>query len=329
MFNLKDFLSTVKIFSQKDCIPVENILNSPVQELSELTKKERKVLNYLLYIDNFSRDIYPRQDTIAQYAELSREHVNRTLKKLVSLGLVAKMYRHKTSCLYRTSRWFKDFFIRSSLKTLFSSLSIFSLSLLSIDLNSILEKETSHNTYKGIIYNYTNKHNYDYNNGARVAPRLVSKKREGDVVKNALSEKIEKELDLNFKQVDQLKDYPDKILESALGIVKNTINVTDKVRYFFGICNKKLSQQNKPVSDNSRSKHITTPDKSQLEYQTRPPIYNQYIPVEKKIEVLTHALFNEKSDMCLEKAKNNQFYAFLPAILRKKLEPSDDYDSIL
>lgn len=107
------------------------VLKDPYKFFSSLNRRQRRILNCLLYWSATTGKIYVRQDSLANYAGYkSRCHVNELLGWFIELGIIASYYRHKTSCLYKVSSFFNDCKIRAQLKSLFSALGYFSIAAL-------------------------------------------------------------------------------------------------------------------------------------------------------------------------------------------------------
>lgn len=102
------------------------IAADPVSWAKSLTPRQRILLNHLFKFSSANRRIYIRQDTLAYRAKYkSREQANRFLGKLIKDGVIASNYRHKTSCIYKVSDFFKDPKIRELLLAYFTCFFVF------------------------------------------------------------------------------------------------------------------------------------------------------------------------------------------------------------
>lgn len=82
-----------------------------------------KILNYLLLsYKRHKGQVFPSQDTIAKYAQCSREYVNRVIKKLTEMGLVRKKKIQYTSCSYWLHPLFHDAQFRWNFKDILPAL---------------------------------------------------------------------------------------------------------------------------------------------------------------------------------------------------------------
>ena len=87
----------------------------------------RKIYNFLLFLHTRHREAFPKQETIARFAGVSRKTVSEVLLKLEELNLITSCYRHMSSCIYKLPRMFNDLRIRDRFKYLFNSLSLLPL----------------------------------------------------------------------------------------------------------------------------------------------------------------------------------------------------------
>lgn len=82
-----------------------------------------KVLNYLLLSHKRHKgNVFPGQDTIAHYAQCSREYVNRIIKKLSDMGLIRKKIIQYNSCSYWLHPIFHDSHFRWQFKDILPAL---------------------------------------------------------------------------------------------------------------------------------------------------------------------------------------------------------------
>jgi predicted transcriptional regulator len=82
-----------------------------------------KIINYLLLsYKRHKGNVFPAQDTIAQYAQCSREYVNRILKHLSQIGLIRKKRIQYTSCSYWLHPLFHDASFRWKFKHILPAL---------------------------------------------------------------------------------------------------------------------------------------------------------------------------------------------------------------
>lgn len=118
-------------WSCEDPYPIAAVLNCPVDYIVRtLTKTQIAVYNFLLVWENSFRVLFFAQDTIALSLKISRCTVNRAIRDLKKLGLLAVKNRGRTSCEYRITRWLRDINVRESLKNIFSAFLTFPVPLL-------------------------------------------------------------------------------------------------------------------------------------------------------------------------------------------------------
>jgi hypothetical protein len=64
------------------------------------------IIDTLLYWQIRHGKVYATQTRIGEIVGIGREHCNRLIKELAEDGLITKIYRHMTSCLYKVSSFF-------------------------------------------------------------------------------------------------------------------------------------------------------------------------------------------------------------------------------
>ena len=110
--------------------PLENpVISAVIADNMEvffagLTVLERKLLNYIFWLDAHYFDIWASQDKMARHVGFTREHANRTLLKFEKHGIIASRNRGvKVTCLYKIANYFRDPKVRHKLSSLFAALS--------------------------------------------------------------------------------------------------------------------------------------------------------------------------------------------------------------
>ncbi len=118
-----------------------------------------KLLSRLMGMSNRCKSIFIRQDTLARKLGCCREIINKWIKKFDEWGILNKVYRHMTSCLYIINPIFYNKSIREELRLLIKPFFFLSVALLSslglstsqiekdsyIFRNKDIQAETSHN----------------------------------------------------------------------------------------------------------------------------------------------------------------------------------------
>lgn len=98
-----------------------------------------------------------RQDTLGKWSGFTREHVNRFLAQLKEWGIISWMGRHYQSNIYYVNPAFRDHFLRSKLKHIFSALAYFHIGLLEPNvtlINSFIYKTQIKSSYQSIKDDY-------------------------------------------------------------------------------------------------------------------------------------------------------------------------------
>lgn len=154
-------------FIKQDCLPIEDILNNPKIFFEEKPQKLIAVLNFLFKKSDRYKWLWPSQETLAKIYGCTREHFNKfILPKLIEWGIVIKLTRHRETCLYKVSSFFKKYAIRRQLSHIFSAFQGLGLSmLLSLGVNAPTKAQSEEcHTIKGKILNLFNtKYNTKYN----------------------------------------------------------------------------------------------------------------------------------------------------------------------
>ena len=103
-------------------LQVEPWVNDPNYFFSRKRKRGLKnLVNYLGGLSNLNPDVYPTQDAIAREIDITREQVNRLAAYAESLGILTKLYRQSTSCVYRLAPIFNNVSFRQKIMHLMPS----------------------------------------------------------------------------------------------------------------------------------------------------------------------------------------------------------------
>ena len=87
--------------------PSETIKENIYETVDNLSSAQRDVLYEIYYYLLRHANVYVSQDTIAKKLDLSREHVNRSIRVLTDMGFIAKEFRGiKQTCLYKFTSYF-------------------------------------------------------------------------------------------------------------------------------------------------------------------------------------------------------------------------------
>lgn len=119
--------------SQRFPIPEDEVTDDPILAISSLNKSERSLLNELIRLKKKHDVVAPSQEWLARKLNVSRQTINHSMKKLVSLRFIYKGYRHMRTCFYNISPFLQQDDIAMKLRHLlpvFKCMFLFSLSLL-------------------------------------------------------------------------------------------------------------------------------------------------------------------------------------------------------
>lgn len=152
IYDIYDTAST----SQKQVLHKEmhairpGLLENPDRLRSFLSRSDLSVLNLILFRKKIHNIVWLSQSTIAQTLKISRMQVNRSIKKLVSLGLLHKIYRQSKTCFYDPA----PIFTQPKIRSLFSH---FLTALRWVPVISLCVKFTSHRFSEQNVTQYKNK----------------------------------------------------------------------------------------------------------------------------------------------------------------------------
>lgn len=233
-----------QVLNTKKFLPLSGVIEN-------LSDTDRKVMNIVLYLTGKFQSVWARQQTIARYANISREWCNRILKKLGSLGLLSMTNRGYNgflqmgrTCLYKVADFFGSEQTRFSLMKYFPALRqqslihftqyIYNLSLikhmLMLDSHSTKREEDS---VRDMLCNFSKK-------GEKVTN-----------LNNEISQSIKNItfLDLTFEGQVQLSSFSDIAINHVnTRLMRNPkAQFTNPFGYFFKLCKSYSEEQNLPV----------------------------------------------------------------------------------
>jgi len=198
----------------EDVKPNDEFFKDPIDFIKKLTTGERVVLDILAEFSNKYRYIWASQSTFAKLTGYTREHINKTIRKLQEKNLIYKHYRYDKTCLYKVSSVFDNIEIRAKLKKLLASLVFFPLfTLFSQDFT--LSNNSIYNT-NSILYN------------------------EG---KNFLKNLSLKNMELTRSGKIRLSMFPDTIINQADEMIIHGRNLNDRFKVFWSYCKKLCLQE--------------------------------------------------------------------------------------
>jgi hypothetical protein len=215
-------------FSATDPRVNDQIRANPYAYFAALTSKECKVFNVFAYWSNQLRMCYIRQDTIARFVGLSREHVNRIIHKFKKDGLLSSNYRHLTSCEYKLSSFFNDFFIRSQLKRFISQFVYLPIALLQPHITQYIRF-----IYKSIGFDTVTCYDTNLHTRARTRERYPSPPRREMIA--AYVNEIE-DIQLTAEDKVHLSRYSPEAVAYGLRQVRKAHTVHNPAAYLIACC---------------------------------------------------------------------------------------------
>lgn len=136
---IKDFKSVSKYSpsnkknqaSHTNFFPIATVTDNPDEFFRKLAPAKLKILNTLLFFAAKYKQVSPSQEKLGALAGVTRVYANMVVKEFEKLGLVEKVYRHRTTCIYKASKFFTTGNTRTRLSHYLPALRYFSLILLS------------------------------------------------------------------------------------------------------------------------------------------------------------------------------------------------------
>lgn len=197
---------------KKDCNPVSAVTNCPEKYFSLLTPIQRRIWEYFLFLSKNFKEIYVSQSMIAQYVGCSRQYVNECIQIFKKDGLIVSNYRHKKTCLYKISSYFKNLELCRRLSRIMSLFLI-------LPFCAAFQSETTQNRN---LYLYIN--NFPTGGRTMEVGRCLNNQmrehKEKDKPKYQFSndtlQAISDKTGLSYGLVKSLDVYPENVLNTAL-----------------------------------------------------------------------------------------------------------------
>lgn len=194
-----------------DVIPSnKDLLENPAGYLDKnLNSGEKVILNHYLALSNTFENIFFAQSTIAKKTGYTREYVNKSLKKLRTLGLLDYNYKHMNTCDYKISSWFLNKEIRDKLRVLFSSLKYLPLIWIIATQATNQRAFTQYKLiYEDFINDHENRHDIFYFNNFH---KLNSEQKRGDLDLKAFSDTLDNALNQSHNPETIFPDYIEQL----------------------------------------------------------------------------------------------------------------------
>lgn len=296
----------------------------------EIDQIQKNILDCLfMFMDPFEGISHIGQERIASMIGVSRKTILLKIKALVSLGLLKKMYRQRTTCVYSFTKNFLDSLIMS--KSIFSHLEQFinrlfksstrnpaylsfmalvlkyrkKLSLIKFD--TLINMNLLFNKFITSVYNLTGTKSLPTSKktGYYCFKKQIKTRKAGSGMQNGVEyisptlEKITKELHLNLWGKIKLSAYCDVALEYAYQQARYEKNLKDpfyfigKVAYQYCVDRKILI--NKKFAEHLAQKH-NMPAKPETYYLPKPTIsipvpQRQFPDYKYKDQKIPHPMF--------------------------------------
>lgn len=122
MNNTKRKKLTRQEWKQKTCYPIDDIIQDCEKFFTNTSQSYREILNLFFYYDEKFVEIFPTQVTIAKKVGKSREWTNKLVNRMEREGILVKKYRHMHASYYKLSPWFRNPYVISKLRHIFSAL---------------------------------------------------------------------------------------------------------------------------------------------------------------------------------------------------------------
>lgn len=214
-------------------IPIKEFCDNPSLFLDSLSASHIKVFDIIIRFSHYYKTIYPSQTTIAQEVGLSRVHVNRIIRDLVSYGFIAKKRRYNATSYYQVSPYFTFADIRQKLSKFFKSLYALPLALLlSFTPNVTL---TNIKDIRNMFYKSHHQRRRVMVNEHILIPKYV------------LELKLDG-IELSREQKIKLCAFNKQTISAAIDKFKNAKDVRNPYNYFFKLCLDYADLHDEPIN---------------------------------------------------------------------------------
>lgn len=120
--------------------PLKYITVSPLDTLPfHYTWLQLKLLNLLMSYERIFNEVRVRQSILAKHLGVSRQWINETLRRFKEDGIISSFYRHKRSCIYIISNYFRQPKIRHELRNLLPAIIWLPFVLPNLELTQLLK----------------------------------------------------------------------------------------------------------------------------------------------------------------------------------------------
>lgn len=98
--------------SNKSLEVTQDFLTNLKLQIKNLRPSKLKLFNNILDLSNKVKSIFPKQQTLADYNGITRQHANKGLGELSEEKLIIKEYRHRKTCIYKPDSIFYNLDVR-------------------------------------------------------------------------------------------------------------------------------------------------------------------------------------------------------------------------
>lgn len=106
----------------------EEVVIDPKASFSRLNNNDLEIINIICYLCAKHETTHVSQSTLAQWTKLTRRQINRIMKKICGLGIVAKIFREYNTSIYFMHDFFKDIKIKKALKAFVPNITLLAFS---------------------------------------------------------------------------------------------------------------------------------------------------------------------------------------------------------
>jgi hypothetical protein len=216
-------------------LPLSSSLRSnPLEYMRMLGPTRTRIIDCVLYYVVMYKDAFPSQSTIADYVGIGREHCNRLIQQLVRDGILAKVKRNFTSCLYKLSSFFTLPQMRSTMSLILPTLKALSFSVVTVYNLSYMEyKEKNNYTDSKRVYFIGNKRVYKENFKKFMLEKIIAKDSSVNPISLAIRSIQAKDIVLSKWGQIKLSPFPDEAIEHCSIQLGNHKNLTNPFNCLF------------------------------------------------------------------------------------------------
>ena len=106
----------------------EEVIIDPKAAFKRLNNSDLEIINIICYLCAKHKTTYVSQSTLAQWTKLTRRQINRIMKKICDMGIVAKIFREYNTSIYFMHEFFRDIKIKKALRAFIPNISLLAFS---------------------------------------------------------------------------------------------------------------------------------------------------------------------------------------------------------